>query len=63
MFHAYYAGVTLGMNVAKQILVVYFSGGGFVMTRIIPALEVANLVPHLINVDNNPLLSLSGFKK
>ncbi len=39
------------MNVAKQILVVYFSGGGFVMTRIIPALEVANLVPHLIDIN------------
>lgn len=50
MFHANCARVTLSMNVAKQVLIVHLSGGRFIMTRVISALEVANLVPYPINI-------------
>src|SRR5712671_1088367 len=53
VLHTQHTGVTLFMDILENIFVVHLSRAGLFTSRVIPDLEVGNLLPTLSHIRNN----------
>src|SRR5690606_40972807 len=50
VFHSHHTAISFIVDVLEDVLVVYFTGRGFLPSRVISDLEVGDLIPTQINV-------------
>src|SRR5690606_5749555 len=52
VFHAHDAGIPFLVDVPKDVLIIDLSGGGFLSARVVPYLEIGDLLPRGIDIGN-----------